>query len=432
MRERVKTGILLILIGISIMLTGRLLFGQPALETASPPAYERLAFGELRSPTDQLLPRLRLGAGEAWYILEPWDDGQSKAWELLLELIRAGKPPENATPPNEMTGTAAYALFALPVQANLWLSDSLSAELRVSEVVWFAEEPLKIWFKDNQGLWLTSQLSLLPDGWEEQLVNAFAGSVSYQLFLPADWEPLVTDGDNQILIPVDLPRLAPFSIKPEVLDTEKLLRSIFVNQAMVRRIEERDGAVIYTDGQRGLRLFPSGQIGYTSPKSEPGRETMELAQALRRAAQYLQFMGGWPDHLWIDPFSAAENLPGNNRQGQAEMISLISVQKGMRLLTAEPTVKLLFSDRGVIDYQRQIVLLDSPLGAKRALIDPRQAALSVAEYLKTDGVTVRLIQVYPAYYVGQGTAQPAWVFLFENGQRVFVQGHTGQILASSM
>ncbi|MBS3989800.1 MAG: hypothetical protein KGZ44_07625 [Dethiobacter sp.] len=431
MRERVKTGLLLLLVGISIILTGRLLFGQPALETALPPAYERLTFGELRPPTEQLVPRLRLGAEDAWWVLEPWDEGQSTAWALLLELIHAGKPPEGAAPPHKMTGTAAHAFFAMPVQARLWLSASLPAELRVAEVAWFAQEPLKIWFKDHQGSWLTSELSLLPDGWEEQFMNAFAGGVRHRLWSAAEWEPLVVDGEDKILIPEDLPYLAPFSIRSEMLDTEKLLRSIFINQAMVRRIEERDGAVIYTDGQRGLRLFPSGQIGYTSPKSEPGQEAMELGQALRRAAQYLQFMGGWPVHLWVDPFSAAQNLPGSHLQGQVETISLVSVQEGMRLLAAEPAVKLLFSDRGVIDYKRQIVLLDSPLGTERALIDPRQAVQSVAEYLKAETTVGRLIQVYPAYYVGHGTAQPAWVFLFKHGQTVFVQGHTGQILASN-
>lgn len=430
MRERVKSGILLLLVGISILLTGRLLFGKPALETASPPAYERLAFGELRPLTEQIIPRLRLGAEDVWQVLEPWDEGQKTAWLLLLDLVRAGKPPEKTTPPNEMSGTAVHALFTVPVQAHLWLSVSLPAELRVAEVAWFSQDPLKVWFKDHQNSWHTSQLSLLPDGWEQLLVDAFAGGVLHRLWISADWQPLVVSGEDKILIPEALPHLAPFSIQPEKLDTEKLLRSIFANPALVRRIEERDGAVIYTDGQRGLRVFPSGQIGYTSPKSEPGLEAMELGQALRRATQYLQFMGGWPAHLWVDPFSAPQNLPGSPRQGHTEIISLISVQRGMRLLAAEPAVRLRFSDRGVIDYQRQVVLLDSPLGAERTLIDPRQAVQAVDNYLKGNSGVGSLLQVYPAYYVGHGTAQPAWVFLFKHGQTVFVQGHTGQILAS--
>ena len=412
------------------MLTGRLLFGKPALETASPPAYERLAFGELRPLTEQLIPRLRLGAADLWQVLEPWDEGQKTAWVLLLDLIRAGKPPEKTAPPNEMTGTAVHALFTVPVQAQLWLSASLPAELRVAEVAWFSQDPLKVWLRDHQASWYASQLSLLPDGWEQKLADAFAGGVRHRLWASADWEPLAVSGEDKILIPEALPHLAPFSIQPEKLDTEKLLRSIFAHQALLRRIEERDGAVIYTDGQRGLRLFPSGQIGYTSPKSEPGLEAMELEQALRRVSQYLQFMGGWPAHLWVDPFSAAQNLPGSRRQGHAEIISLISVQRGMRLLAAEPAVKLRFSDRGVIAYQRHVFLLDSSLGAERALIDPRQVVQSVDDYLKGKNGVGSLLQVYPAYYIGHGTAQPAWVFLFKYGQTVFVQGHTGQILAS--
>lgn len=429
MRERLKTGVLLLLVGTSILLTGRLLFGQPVMETAAPLAYEQVSFGELRPFTEQLLPRLFLGAEAEWQVLEPWDEAQGPAWALLLDLIRAGKAPESATPPEELTGSAVYALFAVPVQADLWLSTSLPSELRVAEVVWFSGDPLTVWFRDHNSLWHRSRLPLPLSGWEEKLAEAFAGGSRQQRWPLADWKPLVVDGDAKILIPEKLPRLAPFSLQPEKLDREKLLRSIFASKAMVRRIEERDGAVIYTDGQRGLRLFASGEIGYTSPKSEPGLESMELGQALRRVAQYLQFMGGWPDHLWVDTFSATQNFPGNLGQGYTSTISLISVQNGIRLLSDEPPVRLRFSDRGVIDYNRQIVLLDSPLSAKRVLIDPRQAAQAVAEHFEGSSGAVRLSQVYPAYYTGYGTAQPVWVFLFKHGEKAVVQGHTGKIIA---
>ena len=48
MRERLKSVVLCVLILTSMFLTTKLLFGQPYWETASPPAYKQVTFGELR------------------------------------------------------------------------------------------------------------------------------------------------------------------------------------------------------------------------------------------------------------------------------------------------------------------------------------------------------------------------------------------------
>lgn len=424
MRERVKTGLLLILVTISIVLTGQLLFGQPTLETAAPPAYEQLIFGDLRPIAEQLLPELRLYREGQWRIIEPWDDSHGAAWGLLLDLLRYGGVPELTPAPDVPEAFVAYALFPVAAQPALWLPAARTAEISLTEIVWTAEEPLDVWLKDGDGNWYISRLSFLPDNWEFQLIDSFAAGQLYRAVPEDAWAPLQTEAGVNLLIPQETIRRAAYSVRQEALDTDKLLRSIFVNTALVRRIEERDGAVIYTDGQRGLRLFKHGEIEYTSPKSEPGLETLEQIQALRRVAQYLQLMGGWPADLYLQGVKVSQRGTWNTHT-----VTFQSVQRGMRLVAAEPAVTLRFSDRGVIDYRRHVITLDNPVGAEREWIHPTQASQTVAVYLENSAVDVKLRHVYPAYDIAFGTAQPAWVFLFSNGASVVVHGYTGQILA---
>jgi hypothetical protein len=431
MRERIKTLILLLLVTSSIVLTGRLLFGQPMLETAAPPSYEQLVFGELRPVTDHILPELRLGEEADWLTLYPWDNGHKKAWGLLLELVRFGEPPDATLPPEKPDGLAAYAAFPSPVLIGLWVPTSRFADLEITGIAWFASNPQTVWFSDIKDQWYASSLPLLPDDWEKQLNESFDQGTPYRSVPAQDWEPLITE--TEILLPRDTPSFPPYVLRKEELDTDKVVRSIFVNTSLVRRIEERGGAVIYTDGQRGLRLFDHGEIEFTSPKSEPGLEVLGLEQALRRAAQYLYLMGGWTDHLYVDTYVSSQRPSWDANEAGTYTISFLSVQHGIRLEAPKPPLKLRFSDRGVIDYNRQVVMLEKPTGPEKALIDPRQAIGTVAEQLVQINNDAKLIRVYPALYAGRwpgrDVAQPAWVFLFDNGCTVVVHGYTGQIMA---
>jgi hypothetical protein len=434
MRERLKSILLFLLVGTSILLTGRLLFGQPALETAAPPSYEELIFGELRNLTDMALPALRLGEGEQWQLLYSWDEGHAQAWSIFLDLIRYADAPQLAGNMNARPGLSAYAAFNSPVQPGWWIANSTTATFEVTEIAWFDADPLIVWLKDKDGVWYTCRVARLPDAWEAQFMEAFSAAEDTLMFPGQNWEPLTVHPEAVILIPRELPPLASYTLKREDMNTEKLLRSIFVNIAMVRKIEERDGAVIYTDGQQGLRLFAHGEMEYTSPKSEPGLDPMVASQALRRVAQYLQFMGGWPDYLYIEKYFPQERNIWNIRQGDTYTVIFTSVQNGVRLVSPEPPLTLRFTDRGVIDFRRHLVQLDMPAGVIKELTDPRQSAPAVATVLEGFEEEMLLQDVYLAYNTGgwpqgQAVARPVWVYSFNNGLRVLIDARTGEALA---
>ncbi|MDW7651707.1 MAG: two-component system activity regulator YycH [Bacillota bacterium] len=430
MRERLKTGVLTALVISSVILTGLLLFGQPPLETAAPPAYERLVFGELRPVSQHVLPQLRLTTEDSLRVLQPWHENHALAWEIIIDLFSHSSTPQQAQLPDNLPEHGVSARFPVPAQPGLWLPAARPASLEIIEMAWFSGDPNTVWYAGSDGEWYSSRLAQLPENWEDILAEVFAGSNRYLATEADDWGSLTVG--QTVFIPAEMPVMAVHAVSREDLDKEKLLRSIFVDSALVRQIQERDGAYIYTDGQRGLRIFEHGELEYTSPKSEPGLEPMETMQALRRTAQYLQLMGGWPEHLFLQAFSATSKLNWNSRQWNTYTVSFFSVQQGYPFVTVNPPVILRFSDRGVIDYKRQIVLLDGPSAKPRKLLDPRKAAAVAADRLIIGGGEAALVEVYPAFYLDglrQPAAQPVWILHMENNKRAVIHGHTGSFLA---
>jgi hypothetical protein len=423
--------ILFFLVVSSILLTGLLLFGQPPLETAAPPAYERLVFGELRPVSEHIQPQLVRTSEEGRQILLPWHKGYGAAWETLQSLFAVNHVPESSQLPEEFTVPDVAVIFPVPALPELWVPYSTPAQLGISSMAWYAQDPQTVWYQSAEGHWYRAPLANLPDNWQDTLDEAFLVGEAYKPTDAEEWGGVAMAGT--VYIPVKLPQLARYSVKPEDLDTEKLLRSIFVDPALVRQIQERDGAFIYTDGQRGLRIFEHGEVEYTSPNSEPGLEPMSSIQALRRTAQFLQLMGGWPDNLYLQDFTSVDRQHWNSRLWDTYSLSFYSTQQGMPVLTTNSPVVLRFSDRGVIDYRRQIAVLDSPYSDPVTLLDPRDAILIAREDIADRWGDGALVEVYPAFSLAepvtrQTVAQPAWVFRLDNGMQAVIHGHTGSFL----
>lgn len=429
MRERVKTVVLLLLVASSMLLTARLLFGQPHLETAAPPAYEHLVFGELRPQEKLVLPELRLGEETVWQFYKPWHSGHGQAWDKVLDLLRLVDHAEPVGQPAELAGRCLVVQFPVPSVPELWLPGARLDGLSLTQMRWYEAEQETVWLYAD-GAWYQARLRSLPQEWPDVLTALFAAAPVYRRVTDDAFQAMPL---GEIFIPQALPALVPHTVKAEQMETDMLLRSIFINTALVRRIEERDGAVIYTDGQRGLRVFDHGELEFTSPKSEPGSEPLDFVQALRRTAQYLQLMGGWPDELLVKEYKTAEKLQWNRRQWDTYTVTFRLAQLGVPLISAEPPVELRFSDRGVITYNRQIRLLEQPTGEPMPLINPLEALKAVAELLGPAAAETQVAGIEAVYFLEstglvQSLAQPAWLFQLSNHPHAVVHGHTGQFL----
>jgi hypothetical protein len=434
MRERIKSVILLLLITLSIILTLRLLFGLPPLETATPPSFEEVSFGELQPLEEQILPRLLLGANQEWQLLDPWHEGYSQTWDTIQRLFVFSDPPETTSAgpfENEIDGLVVRVLFPMQVPAAVWGSGSISG-LILTEVIWRLNDPEVIWLLEAEKGWTMATLTAMPDSVSEEIISGFIDATSVRHLNEDELPELGLSVSDELLIPVETIFMAPRSVIQETLDMEKLVRSIFIDTALVRTIEERDGALIYTDGQKGLRIFDYGEIEFSAPKSEPGMETMDKIPALRRTAQYLQLMGGWPQHLYLSALTREEGPSFLRRQWDIYEVSFLSAQHGVRLISSREPVLLRFTDRGVTYYRRQISILGSEIEEPRIMVDPLQALLVAKIVMEQDDKDAVLYNISAVYYLrGTGrppaTAQPVWALDFGD-KTALVHGSSGSFL----
>ncbi|NLZ39571.1 MAG: hypothetical protein GX893_08210 [Firmicutes bacterium] len=429
MRERIKTVILILLVLSSLFMTAGLLFGQPSLETAEPPAYEQVSFGELRPIREQILPVLRLGEAEEWWQLQPWHEKYQEAWERLLWLCQYAREPHKELLPEQAEGQLLRVIFCTGVDLAWWVNNDSIKGLQIQELRWYAAEPQTIWLNTDSGHWLRASVPPLPHNWQQQLEQSF--QQGWQLRPATEKDLPGLNPSEELLLPQNMPVLPVYTAVAEKLDKEKLLSSIFVNLALVRRIEERDGAEIYTDGLKGLRFFQQGALEYTVPENEPGLQPLALADVLRQGALYLQLMGGWPDKLYLKEIQAAEQLSANREHWHTYELHFQIVDKGWPLVSQLPAISLCFSDQGVIYYSRQIYYLDGIAAAAAPLVAPAQALQAVVDSLNVPAEEVALSGMEPVYYLvatdqEQVLARPAWLVQLAGGQTAVVDGHTGQ------
>lgn len=432
MLERVKSVVLAVLVLTSVILTARLFFGMPPLETANPPEFEQLSFGELREPEQQLLPSLRLESDEGIYQLEPWDPAFGPAWDGIKTLLkRCRLTGTDEELPELPGGRLLRAKFPVAAPAEIWGNNSLN-DLLVEQVIWYESLPGVIWLGESSDHWSVATLGAISEDLFAARAAGFAEAPLLQRPQDTELEEYGLAAGKDLLLPVEPVFMAPRVVGAENLDIEKLLRSIFVDTALVRTIEERDGALIYTDGQKGVRVFDYGEIEYNAPKSEPGLEAMERISALRRTAQYLQLMGGWPDHLYIQDLKQEQRPLPARRHWDLYEIVFMSAQYGYPLVYGSPPAVLRFTDRGVVTFRRQVLNLGPAADEELALIDPWEAIEEAVRHLEGENTVVTLEAVYPAYYLrGSGRppalAIPAWVLRFET-ETLFIHGFFGTFL----
>lgn len=430
MRERIKTVILLLLIISSVLMTTSLLFGQPYLETGELPAFEQVSFGELRPLKEQILPVLRLGKAEQWLQLQPWHEGYQVAWQRLLWLCQYAQEPHKGTPPVNGDSRQLRITFTLGVDLAWWAANDSIKGLQIEEIRWYADEEQTVWLKRDSGQWLRAFLPMLPLNWETQLAELFRDGLQLRLATEDDLAGLEAVAEG-VLIPQHLPKLPDYTAQIENLEREKLLRSVFVNLDLVRRIEERDGAVIYTDGLKGLRFFKQGVLEYTAPKNEPGLLPLAMEEVLRQGAQYLQLMGGWPKQLYLQTIRATQQLTGNREHWHTYEIHFQTAGKGWPLISSTPALRLYFSDQGVIYYSRQLYQLENAAGPELTLVTPKQALMTLRDNLVVPAAETKLLNLEVVFYLAatdkeQVLARPAWQIQLTNGQTAIVDGHTGQ------
>lgn len=423
MKERLKSLLLVVLVLSSLFLTYQLWYGRNPVDEISEDVYERVYFEEPRPLEEAVAPRyllLPFHGDKVAYLLRKGDPQYDILWNCISAILQdAGCMDESRGEPAHDAELRITLVFdpALPAgQGSPWLKGFTGD--RVSEIgVWDCDETV----------WITIRDPDRPDFSTAFLLhNRCASAVGELLaeFLPEEkhLHELLEPGalnlpggqvvlDAPIYVPAGEPEMDEVLLREEQLDPEMLLRTFFVNRSLVRVIEERDGSLIFTDGEKALQL--GFQLEYSHPQLAQDPVSLSYSGALGAASKLLGYYGGWPDNLRLESlFPQQQNL-----SEECYHAGWSYFFEGYPFF-GKTGVWMVFNDRGMVEYRRW--LFESFLSAGNPFNAPHyqqaiQAVLELMSPEEKESGSLVLEQAGLGYLVCKSSYQPVGVPVWEIG-----------------
>lgn len=358
MIEKVKSVLLVFLIGMSLFLTYQLWYGTMPAQLIVEDVYERILVEEPRPLENTLTPsQVAISAGEAFYLLRKGEPGYDDLWEALsqtLQNISIDTTVGEEMPPEDSGKLLTYHLQpAIPAGDGLpWFSDAPYTEIEKIELFSAGDQKWLVLSElgsDNKIRLLLSpgKTELFADMLEEIPLE---GKILRSRLTP-ELIALQTEMELEVTGPIYVPEVPVYMneliLKPESMDRDMILKTFFVDYNMARIIEEKDGGLIYTDGDKGLRLKNTG-LEYSSPQKEEGQATASYPEALTVSSNFISNHGGWPENLRLEEISLS-------RWGRTAYYNVrwMAYYDGFPIFAVQPT-RALFNDNGLIHYARSI------------------------------------------------------------------------------
>jgi hypothetical protein len=237
--------------------------------------------------------------------------------------------------------------------------------------------------------------------------------------LPEGWKITVLDS---IYVPVTL-AAGEISLTMEVVPEEELLRAFFLDPTMARRIKERDGAIYYTDGKRGLRIYAGGALEYTAPGQKVSNNRLSYSAALLQAAEHLSLYGGWPHNAFLER---------REKTTVGYHFFWRSFVDGLPLITEQgDCAEMMVNDKGMPYYRRGFYFAGREGRAEPQPYRHYAEVLWQALSLHQESVPHReatLLALEPVYRVFPqatgATAIPAWAVHFAETGRLYLHWRT--------
>lgn len=223
------------------------------------------------------------------------------------------------------------------------------------------------------------------------------------------------------------------------LEAEREAARFFLDLSVVRTIKERDGALIFTDGRKGLRVYPGGSLEYTSvPPSAlqtvglAGGDSLGLWDALDQTRDFMAGYGGWPRSAVLEEALPEEGgwrlrfsyrlgkLPAAGPVGPLEVIlrglNIIEFRRGSGLSGADGAAG--FSEGPSVQAISPVRAIEA-VGENWMALFPGERPRPVR--------SVRLVYWVPHRPDSAFGIRPAWAVEFD-GLAAFVDAAGGQVL----
>ena len=201
-----------------------------------------------------------------------------------------------------------------------------------------------------------------------------------------------------------------YSLKKELIGEEQLASKFFADFSVTRRIEEKDGTVIYTDGQQGLKIYSDGAIEYNLPVSREQRKTQNLYEAFKTAVDFVATHDKWPSGVYLASYEIQEK-----ESGPIYLFKFRVKVNGIKVINLDGYISIAVEAGQVKNYFRNVPFSTKPKGIK-SLMAPIEA-LNIAVSTKN----IRVINdIYPGYMIDSEKLKPVWV-VETSGMEVIVQ-----------
>lgn len=414
MKERAKSMLLCLLVLCSLILTGQLWFGRQPEEAVAEDSYEPAFFEETRPLEQMILPR-RIYVFQKGRCYQARRGGPdfSLFWEELSRMLQEIGGPEyyydkEGLPPEAELFLSLHFEPLLPLgPESIWLKDEQNGKLAGIQA-WRFEE--RCWI-ELEGIGSSARLLQLPPGWGERLAElhdrftpqpAQACELLPEGLLKLTMEDSVTVA-APLYVPAALRGMDQLSLEPEALDRELLLNTFFIDRHLVREIKEKDGSLIYTDGEQGLRL--GSGLEYWHPRPGQKGTVLTYTAALLKAGKEIGYHGGWPDNLYLESFY--EQNQGKDAPGGYEACWR-SYHGGFPLM-GDSTVEMSYS-HSLQSYRRNLYETVDQSGS-RVRVRGYRKALKAAVLILGAGATApyTLEEMDLGYYFTGAEAIPVWI-----------------------
>lgn len=432
MIESIKSILLLLLVGLSLLLTYQLWYGQKPAQVLEQDIYERVVIEEPRELEEVVDPRkIVLHDYGEFYVYKKNDPVFEQLWGVLSlamqQITLDGIHGEEEIPSDSRQLLSCYMQPALPVgEDQPWISEAPYKEIDKIDV-----------YANNSSIWLTFKGSddnkfsiLLSPGRAEQF-NSLLNEIrtdrkaAYALLtenMAADFEGVYLEIQDPLYVPVETVFMSELNMSPEQLDHDLILKTFFVDYSMARVIEEKDGGLIYTDGEKGLRLSSTG-LEFSSPRLEEGQATSAYSDALITSSSLISYHGGWLDNLRLSSLE----LTG---WGQSSYYTAKwhTYYDGYPVYMKNPTLAL-FNDNGLIHYTRTVFDVENPVIPENGLASVAEwdSAMEKAVNIHKDNYpnssdSLLLNDINLAYVItttpSEYTGRPVWLINIDNQQYI--------------
>lgn len=193
--------------------------------------------------------------------------------------------------------------------------------------------------------------------------------------------------------------------------------AFFLDLSVVRTITEHDEALLFTDGQTGLRVYPWGGVEYQRAQAlTTGQEPLSVAAAADRVFQFARERDMWPREAYVT---------STGRTSGQRTVRFGQRLAGWPVFASTPALEATLDGGTIVRYSRSAHPA-VPTGSHVPIITPEQAVSAISAHAGWRSVSaIELGYRRPTGVSGGKAYDPVWRITLTGGVQYLVDATSG-------